>query len=59
MPDLGFPTITIGGFIGISIEEKSNLSINLPNPTIDRRRIKTIPIIKGENQLPKVLPRIR
>ena len=59
MPDLGFPTITIGGFIGRLIEEKNNLSINLPNPTIDRRRKKPIPTIKGENQLPKVLPRMR
>jgi len=53
------PTITIGGFIGRLIEEKNNLSINLPNPTIDRRRKKPIPNIKGENQLPKVLPRMR
>ena len=59
MPDRGLPTIIIGGFIGLLIEEKNNLSINLPNPTIDRRKKSPAPITKGENQLPNVLPSIR
>jgi hypothetical protein len=57
VPDLGFPTITIGlcrdGFLAIL---KNSLSIN--NPILTKVRItkRNIPVIIGLTHTPNVLP---